>query len=121
MKTLLVVDDEDGILEALSDALSDEGYHVLIARNGKDGLKRLSETLPDLILLDYMMPVMDGRELLKALQAEPAWRHIPMVMMSAMPRSSLPPDCAPTAFLRKPFNLDTLLAELERLLGRTVN
>jgi CheY-like chemotaxis protein len=121
VKTLLVVDDEEGILEALSDALSDEGYRVLIARNGKDGLKRVSETLPDLILLDYMMPVMDGRELLKVLRAEPTYRHIPVVMMSAMPRSSLPADCEPTAFLRKPFNLDTLLAELERLLGRTVN
>ncbi len=116
-----MVDDEDGILEALNDALSDEGYHVLMARNGKDGLKRVTETMPDLILLDYMMPVMDGREMLRALQAEPAWRTIPVVMMSAMPRSSLPPDCVPTAFLRKPFNLDTLLSELERLLGRTVN
>ncbi len=121
MKTLLVVDDEDGILDALGEALSDEGYHVLMARNGKDGLKRVSETLPDLILLDYMMPVLDGREMLKALQAEPAWRNIPVVLMSAMPRSSLPPDCVPTSFLRKPFNLDTLLTELERLLGRTVN
>ncbi|MGZ3461357.1 MAG: response regulator, partial [Archangium sp.] len=92
MKTLLVVDDESGILDALQEILSEEGFHVLTARNGKDGLKRITEQPPDLVLLDYMMPVMDGRELLKVLQAEAAYRHLPVVMMSAMPRSSIPED-----------------------------
>ncbi len=117
MKTLLVVDDEAGIADALSDLLSDEGFRVLVARNGKEGLARIAEQRPDLILLDYMMPVMDGREMLKALQGDSAYQDIPVLMLSATPRSSIPPDCKPTAFLRKPFGIDRLLAEVGRLLG----
>ncbi len=116
MKTLLVVDDEVGVTEALQDLLSEEGFAVLTARNGKDGLKRIAEKRPDLILLDYMMPVMDGRELLLTVQADAAHRDIPVILMSAMPRSSIPQDCKPAAFLRKPFEIDQLLAEVGRLL-----
>jgi CheY-like chemotaxis protein len=117
VKTLLVVDDEAGITEALSDLLSEEGFHVLVASHGREALARLAEKRPDLILLDYMMPVMDGRELLLALQGDAAHRDIPVLMMSAVPRSSLPPDCQPLAFLRKPFTIDRLLVEVNRLLG----
>ncbi|HYO53684.1 response regulator [Archangium sp.] len=117
MKTLLVVDDEVGISDALSEVLSDEGFLVLVARNGKEGLERVAEKRPDLILLDYMMPVVDGREMLKALQGDSAYRDIPVVMMSAISRSSLPPDCKPTAFLLKPFGIDRLLAVVGQLLG----
>ncbi|WP_375769018.1 response regulator [Archangium gephyra] len=118
MKTLLVVDDEVGITEALNDLLSEEGFHVLVAGNGREALARMAEQRPDLILLDYMMPVMDGRELLLALQAGTAHRDIPVLMMSAVPRTSLPPDCQPGHFLRKPFTIDRLLAEVIRLVGR---
>jgi CheY-like chemotaxis protein len=117
VKTLLVVDDEAGITEALNDLLSEEGFHVLVASHGKEALERMAGKRPDLILLDYMMPVMDGRELWLALQGDAAARDIPVLMMSAVPRASLPPDCKPVAFLRKPFTIDRLLAEVNRLLG----
>jgi CheY-like chemotaxis protein len=117
VKTLLVVDDEVGITDALNDLLSEEGFLVLVANNGKEGLARIAEKRPDLILLDYMMPVMDGRELLLTLQGDPAYRNIPVLMFSAIPRSSIPSDCKPTAFLRKPFSIDRLLSEVGRLLG----
>jgi CheY-like chemotaxis protein len=117
VKTLLVVDDEVGITDALNELLSEEGFLVLVANNGKEALARIAEKRPDLVLLDYMMPVMDGRELLLTLQGDPAYRNIPVLMMSAMPRSSIPPDCKPTAFLRKPYSIDRLLAEVGRLLG----
>ncbi|HYO73199.1 MAG TPA: response regulator [Archangium sp.] len=120
MKTLLVVDDEAGITEALNDLLSEEGFHVLVAPNGRVALERVAERRPDLILLDYMMPVMDGREVLLALQGDAAARDVPVLMMSAVPRSSLPADCKPTAFLRKPFTIDRLLVEVNRLLGGAV-
>lgn len=116
MKTLLVVDDEVGVTEALQDLLSDEGFAVLTARNGKDGLKRIGEKRPDLILLDYMMPVMDGRQLLLALQADVTHQDIPVILMSAIPHSSIPEDCKPAAFLRKPFDIEQLLTEVRRLL-----
>ncbi len=117
MKTLLVVDDEVGITDALNDLLSEEGFLVLVAGNGKEALARIAEKRPDLILLDYMMPGMDGRELLLTLQGNPAYQNLPVLMMSAIPRSSIPADCKPTAFLRKPFSIDRLLSEVGRLLG----
>jgi CheY-like chemotaxis protein len=117
VKTVLVVDDEAGITEALSELLSEEGFHVLTALNGKEALERIAERRPDLILLDYMMPVMDGSELLAALRRDSASQDIPVLMMSFIPRSSIPLDCTPTAFLRKPFRIEQLLAEVGRLLG----
>jgi CheY-like chemotaxis protein len=116
VKTVLVVDDDYGIAEALSDVLSEEGFAVTVVRNGKDALKRVAEHRPDIVLLDYMMPVMDGCAVLRALKADPAHRTIPVVMMSAAPRSSMPADCKPSAFLRKPFDLDVLLKELHQAL-----
>jgi CheY-like chemotaxis protein len=120
VKTVLVVDDEFGITDALGDVLGEEGFHVVVARNGKDGLRRVGEQRPDIILLDYMMPVMDGRDMLKALQADPASRDIPVVTMSALARAQLPADFTPAAFLRKPFDIDMLLTELRRLLGEAL-
>jgi CheY-like chemotaxis protein len=117
VRTLLVVDDEVGITEALRELLSEEGFLVLTARNGREGLERVAEKRPDLIVLDYMMPVMDGREMMKALEGEPTTRDIPVLLVSAMPRASLPADCKPMHFLRKPFNLDQLLVHVRRLLG----
>ena len=117
MKTLLVVDDEAGIAEALEELLSDEGFHVQVALNGKEGLARIAEKRPDLILLDYMMPVMNGGEVLSALQGDAARRSIPVILMSVLPRSSIPQEGQSTAFLRKPFSMDRLLAEIHRLLG----
>ncbi|HEX6242550.1 MAG TPA: response regulator, partial [Polyangiales bacterium] len=67
---MLVVDDEFGIVDSLSEVLSERGFTVVGAANGKDALRRVAERRPDLIVLDYMMPVMDGREMLRQLQAD---------------------------------------------------
>lgn len=117
MKLVLVVDDEFGIVDSLSEVLSERGFAVAGAANGKDALRRVMERRPDLILLDYMMPIMNGPDMLRALQADAELRTIPVVMMSAVPRASLPEGCEPSGFLRKPFDLDALLAEVDRLLG----
>jgi CheY-like chemotaxis protein len=114
---VLVVDDEFGIVDSLTDVLGESGFTVASAANGKDGLRRVAERHPDVILLDYMMPVMDGPEMLRQLQTDPQLQQIPVIMMSAVPRSSLPQSCTPNGFLRKPFDLHALFAELERLLG----
>ncbi len=119
MKNVLVVDDDYGIADALSDVLSEEGFAVTVVRNGKDAMKRIDEQRPDIMLLDYMMPVMDGCQVLRALDANPEQRTIPVILMSAVPRASIPPDCKPAAFLRKPFDIDVLLRELRRLLEPT--
>jgi len=65
-ETILIVDDEFGIAEFLTDLLVDKGYRVITAANGKQALARIAEEKPDLVLLDFMMPVMDGAATLKA-------------------------------------------------------
>jgi CheY-like chemotaxis protein len=107
--TILIVDDEVVIAEAVAAVLEDEGYRVATATNGADGLARAADLRPDLVLVDMMMPVMDGEEMCRRLRESPATRGIPVVVMSAVHRSlrELPFDHA--AFLPKPFDLDTLL------------
>ena len=115
MKTVLVVDDDFGIAEALSDVLSEEGFAVTVVRNGKDALRRVGEQKPDVILLDYMMPVMDGCQVMRALDGDAELRSIPVILMSAVPRASIPRDCNPFATLRKPFDIEVLLEVLQKL------
>ena len=107
MSKLLIVDDEVAILEALTDILSVEGYEVATAANGAEGLKRAGEDRPDLILLDLMMPVMDGQEMLRRLKESPDLRAIPVVVMSAGRVSKS--ELQGSRFLAKPFELDDLL------------
>ena len=71
MTTVLVVDDEPLIAMVLQAALEDENYRVLTAANGKQGLQRLAETRADIVVLDMMMPVMNGPAMLRALAADP--------------------------------------------------
>jgi CheY-like chemotaxis protein len=117
VRSILVVDDDFGIADALSDVLSEEGFAVSVVRNGKDALKRVAEHRPDAILLDAMMPVMDGCTFLRQLRSMEPYRTIPVVMMSAAAPSSLAPNCRADAFLRKPFDLDALLQKLRELLA----
>jgi CheY-like chemotaxis protein len=120
VKTVLLVDDEHAILDALSGILEDEGFRVVTASNGREALARLAEAVPDVALVDVMMPVMDGRELLREMQDEARWKHVPVVLMSAVPQAILERD-APLAcagFFQKPFDLWKLLARLKELAER---
>ena len=119
MSLVLVVEDEPGIAELFDAALTDEGYRVLTAMNGKQGLEALARERPDLVFCDYMMPVMDGAAMLGAMAAEPALQGIPVVMMSSMPEAAIAERCAGyAAFLRKPFRLFEMTSLVERLIGR---
>jgi signal transduction histidine kinase/DNA-binding response OmpR family regulator len=80
---VLVVEDDAAIREMISRTLLKEGWKVFTAENGKVGLQRLSENLPALILLDLMMPEMDGFEFLDMLRKNPLWRSIPVVIVTA--------------------------------------
>lgn len=113
MKRLLVVDDETAIVEALQEILTLEGYEVEVAYNGQEGLRRLQEFTPDLLLLDLMMPVMDGRELLQRIRADPKLKHLPVVVMSAG-RISEEERRAASTTLPKPFELEALLETVAR-------
>lgn len=115
MQRVLVVDDETAILEALEDVLSSEGYDVRTACNGREGLRRMREATPDILLLDLMMPVVDGHQMLEEIESDPRLAGTPVVLMSAgtlsQPRFSRP-------FLAKPFELATLLSTLRGVLGK---
>jgi CheY-like chemotaxis protein len=116
--TILVVDDEFGIAEVLEALLTDAGHRVLTAMNGKHGLQRLAEIAPDMVFLDYMMPVMDGPSMLRAMQATPAYQPIPVIMMSSLPEAAVAAAAAGyRAFLRKPFMLRSVTEIIDQVLG----
>ncbi len=120
MATVLVVEDEFGIVELFDAVLTDEGYQVLTAMNGRDGLELLAREQPQLVFCDFMMPVMDGAGMLGAMAANPALRGIPVVMMSSMPEAVVAERCSGyVAFMRKPFRLFELLDVVERVLGKS--
>ncbi len=118
MKTILVIDDEVILAEMLQALLEDEGYQVVTARNGREGLERLAEHHPDLILCDVMMPLLDGRELCRQVQARPEYGSMPIILMSAASAAAGLDDCQYAAFLSKPFDLDDLLNTINNLLGQ---
>jgi CheY-like chemotaxis protein len=119
MRTVLVVDDEFGIAEVLAEILGDAGYRVLTAIHGRQALERIAETRPDVILLDFMMPVLNGPGTLAALAADPACRDIPVIMMSSLPEGNVAERASGyAAFLRKPFKAAAVLEAIARELGR---
>ena len=118
MPTVLVVDDEFVVADLLETILTDEGYRVLTACNGKQALARMADATPDLILLDFMMPILDGAGMLRAIAAAPAYRHIPVIMISSLNEEVIGQRCAGyAAFLRKPFRVAAVLSAVARVLG----
>jgi CheY-like chemotaxis protein len=117
MKIILVVDDESGVTESLSALLSDEGYHVLTALNGHQGMEKLAGLNPDLVMLDLMMPIMDGPTMLQAIQSDPQYQDLAVVMMSSIDESIVARTCSGyAAFLRKPLEASSVLGTLSQLL-----
>jgi CheY-like chemotaxis protein len=115
VKTILVVDDEWAIAEVLESLLGDEGYRVIVASNGRQGLERLTEWPLDLVMLDFMMPIMDGPAMLAALKDNPATAEIPVILMSSLPEETVAERChGYAAFLRKPFRVATVLSAVEK-------
>lgn len=117
MKLILVVDDERAIVQMLQMFLEDEGYQVMVAHNGAEGLRCLEKARPAVILCDLMMPVLDGRQLCQRLQSDSRYRSIPFVLMSAVAKAVNQLDCHYSAILAKPFNLDDVLNIVTRLIA----
>ncbi|MBC7795177.1 MAG: response regulator [Clostridia bacterium] len=118
MKTILVVDDEFGFAEALSAILSDDGYHVFISVNGQQALERIPEIRPQLIVLDFMMPVMAGPATLEALRKDPSTSQISVIMVSGVEEDTVRQyTTAYNTFLRKPFRVHELMRIVRDLIG----
>jgi len=120
MATVLVVEDEFGIADLIQAVLEDEGYRVLTAVNGKQGLELLTGERPDLVFLDYMMPVMDGAAVLRSVAGDPSLRDIPVVMMSSLPEATVAERCNGYAiFMRKPFKISDVISLTAQLIEKS--
>lgn len=118
MKTILVVDDEHANAEVLSVILQEEGYRAYSAANGRQGLDKAKEVRPDLIVLDLMMPIMNGAEMARALKADASTRRIKIVMNSGLNEEAVRAHFdGYDGFLRKPYGVNALLGLLNKLLN----
>jgi CheY-like chemotaxis protein len=115
--TILVIEDDAGIREALSDFLSSEGFRVDLAGDGAEGLERLAARRPDVVLVDLVMPGMNGGQFLERLRTDEATRALPVVLMTGT-RPARGTAAAADAVLQKPFDLDELLAVVQRFRPR---
>ena len=120
MKKILVVDDEDDILHFLEMVLREKGYQVTTASGGHEALTRAQIDKPDLVLLDIMMPQMDGWEVLKLLRVDEDTRRIPVAMLSARTEAKDRVQGLQEGaidYICKPFSLGELLAKIETIFG----
>lgn len=119
MGTVLVIDDEFGIAELIDAVLTDEGHRVVIAINGKQGLEMLAKEPPDLMFLDYMMPVMNGAAMLRVMAEDTALQGIPVVLMSSISEATVAEHCVGyVSFLRKPFKIADVTRLTKQLIGK---
>ncbi|QLC49193.1 response regulator [Methanolobus zinderi] len=119
---LLIVDEELDALTALRVALESEGYNVVVALDGFEGLEKAKTENPDAILLDIMMPGMDGFEVCKRLKSDPSTRHIPVIMLTAKGETDDKVEgleLGADDYVTKPFNLKELKARIRTVLRRT--
>ncbi len=120
-KTVLVVDDEPELVKLLDYNLTRAGYLVLTARDGEKGLAAARQHHPDLIILDVMMPGLDGWEVCKKLRQEPATAGVPLLMLTAKVAESdrvLGLELGADDYVTKPFGVSELLARVKALLRR---
>jgi CheY-like chemotaxis protein len=113
---VLVVDDDADIREVVARALEDDGYRVETACNGAEALRQADQHAPDAIILDAMMPVMDGWEFLATWRARPVGHRAPVLVVSASRDARAAMDRGAKAYLSKPFDLETLEATLASVL-----
>ena len=117
--TILVVDDEPNIVQTLQDRLEMNEYTVITASNGQEGLKMAQQEKPDVILLDVIMPVMDGHEMLEVLRKQPECDDISVIMLTARSQTqdiARANACNIDDYIVKPFDLSELLEKIETVL-----
>jgi CheY-like chemotaxis protein len=111
-RLILAIDDDPDVLDLMVNRLADSEFSVVTARGGEAGLKAASELKPDLITLDLLRPGLDGWEVLRRLKANPALRHIPVIMMSILENRALAFGMGASECLVKPVARERLLEVL---------
>jgi CheY-like chemotaxis protein len=118
-KKIITIDDEAPIRSLIRHTLLQEGYEVIEAKDGSEGLEKIRRELPDLVVLDFVMPVMNGAETLKAIRSDPQIAHIPVLLLTGVKDAAkLEPllQNSRNDFLAKPFLVDMLKERVRKLL-----
>ncbi len=113
---ILVVDDEPNIVQTLQDRLEMNEYEVVTAGNGREGLEKFEQEQPDVILLDVIMPIMDGHEMLEVLRKRPTGQSVSVIMLTARSQTqdiARANACGIDDYIVKPFDLSELLEKIE--------
>ena len=120
-QTILVVDDEQDLLDLIEYNLRQEGYEVILAEDGQEGIQKAREHMPDLVLLDIMMPQMDGIEVCDRMREDPELSHIPIIFLTA--RSDEKTEIeglnkGADDFITKPISTSKLVSRIKAVLRR---
>jgi DNA-binding response OmpR family regulator len=118
-KEILIVEDEPGVMAAIRFLMKQQGYNVRVAEKGEDALDLLSTNKPHLVLLDIMLPGMNGWEVCKAIRSNPEYRNVKIVFLTARrdeAEIAKGLNLGANAYITKPFNNDQLIARVKALL-----
>ena len=120
-KTVLIIDDDSVTRQLIRHALTRGfGCSVIEAKNGREGLIRAEQELPDLVLLDYTMPLMNGKEVLERFRAHPQLRNLPVIVLTAASERSIVMEMASLGifdYLVKPINMRLFVERVEKVLS----
>lgn len=118
-KKILIVDDEQDIVETLKFILEAQGYDCACAYNGEDGLNLAKELIPDLIILDVMMPKINGYKISRLLKYDNKYKNIPIIMVTARSQEQdklIGEETGANEYISKPFEIEEILAVVKKYL-----
>lgn len=121
MKKIIIVDDEQDIVESLKFVLEGNDYTCYCAYNGEDGLKLAKELMPDLIILDVMMPRINGYKISRLLKFDSKYKDIPILMVTARSQEEdklIGEETGADEYITKPFDLDEVLQTVNKYLDK---
>ena len=120
---ILLVDDEPSIVKMVSKRLETEGFEVTVAMDGQEGLEKVKALGPDLVVLDLMLPRLNGYEVCATLKKDPQYQKIPIIVLSARAQEKDEKEaltCGANAYLKKPFKSQELIEKIRALASELV-
>jgi DNA-binding response OmpR family regulator len=120
-KKILVVDDEVDLVKTIQFSLELEGYEVLVSYNGEDALAQARNEKPDLILLDIMLPKLDGYKVCRFLKFDEQYKHLPILMMTAKTQEKdklMGKETGADEYITKPFDMEELIGKIKTYLNK---